>query len=424
VAFKISPGVSLKGLFRSPLYSNALYLMMANIANAIFGFIFWIIVARFYGPGDVGLASAIISAASLLVMLSGLGLNTGLIRFLQSSDSPNKLVNSCFSIAGLVSLLTASIFILGLGLWSPALLFVRQDPLYLAIFILLVPICAFSGLTDSSFVASRRAGFALAKNLVFNILRLSLPIVLAGFFHSFGIFGSWGIAIALAAAAGVFLFLPRVRPGYRPQFAIDRRTVSALMHFSFLNYLGDLFWSVPVYILPVLVVNILSPEDNAYFFMAWAINGILTMIPGTVSTSLLAEGSHEEAKMGQHIRRSLALTFGLLIPAVLLVCLLADKILLLYGNLYSQNAAALLRVLAVSSLFQAVNSLYFATVRVARNMRPLILMSALVAIVTLALAVALLPGLGIAGGGIAWLASQGVIALAVIGLQIKKRWSR
>jgi len=40
--------------------------MAANAAAALLGFIFWIIVARFYSPEDVGLASAAIAALGLL----------------------------------------------------------------------------------------------------------------------------------------------------------------------------------------------------------------------------------------------------------------------------------------------------------------------------------------------------------------------
>ena len=55
----------LKRLFHIPLYSNALYLMITSAASALLGFIFWIIVARFYTPEDVGLASAAMAAIAI-----------------------------------------------------------------------------------------------------------------------------------------------------------------------------------------------------------------------------------------------------------------------------------------------------------------------------------------------------------------------
>ena len=84
----------IKSLLRIPLYLNAAYLMLANLANALFGFVFWIIAARLYTAEAVGVASAILSAASLLTMLSSLGLGYGLIRFLKSSNNPTILINS------------------------------------------------------------------------------------------------------------------------------------------------------------------------------------------------------------------------------------------------------------------------------------------------------------------------------------------
>ena len=72
----------LRQLFHIPLYSNAIYLIIANAATALLGFFFWIAVTRFYTPEDVGLASATIAAMWLVVSLSRLGLEMGLVRFL------------------------------------------------------------------------------------------------------------------------------------------------------------------------------------------------------------------------------------------------------------------------------------------------------------------------------------------------------
>ena len=108
----------LKRLWHIPLYSNALYLMIARVGAPLLGFAFWIRVARFYSPQDVGLASASIAAMMLLAAFSHLGLGVGLIRFLpHSGKSANSMINTCFTIGTLTSIVVTFIFMAGLGSW-------------------------------------------------------------------------------------------------------------------------------------------------------------------------------------------------------------------------------------------------------------------------------------------------------------------
>jgi O-antigen/teichoic acid export membrane protein len=411
----------LKDVLETPLYANAIYLMLGNVSNSIFGFVFWIMVARLYTAEEAGIGSAIISAAGLLTMLAGLGFGYGLIRFLKSSKDPNKLINTSFTLTALVALAATAIFILGIQVWSPSLKILRTNGPYLVVFLVFVPISALSALIDSSFVAGRKAGFVLARNIIFNVLRISLPFIFLAVAQSFGIFGSWSSAAIVAFLAGILLFLPRSQPHYRPFPSIDRKAISEILHFSFRNYLGDLFWTTPALILPLLVVNVLDAKSNAYFYMAWAINGILSMIPSTVATSLFAEGSNEEAKLEQHIWRSLKMVFLLLIPAVISVELLADKLLLLFGRTYADNATTLLRVLAVAAFPLAINVVYFGVRRVQKKMTEVILLSIAAGVVTIGVSRLLLPGTGIAGIGIAWLISQSSIAVWIIVNWLRQR---
>lgn len=412
----------LKQLFHVSFYANALYLLIANIVIAVVGFVFWIIAARFYSPEDVGLASAAISATLLLGMLATLGLGFGLIRFLSSSGrDANSMINSCFTLGGLASVVVAFIFLSGLSLWSPSLLFIRQDPIYLAGFVISTIAYTLWILTDQAFVAERRAGFVLAKSLIASLLKLPLPILLAAFFHSFGIFASWGVSLCVALLLCIFLFLPRVQRGYRPFLTVNKEAVNDILHFSFANYLGGLFWSAPALILPLMVVNLLGAKANACFYIAWAIGAMLMMIPSAASTSLFAEGSYEEEGLGVNLWRSLKLVSFILVPAVTLTLAFADKLLLFFGTLYSETATTLLRILAISTFPLAINALYIGVKIVEKKLRLIVCLTASVAAVTIGLAYLLLPRMGINGAGIAWLAIQGAIALVIM-VSFLKKW--
>jgi len=412
----------LKQLFRVSLYSNAAFLLIANAVGALLGFVFWIIVTRVYPPEDVGLASAVIAAVGLLAMLSHLGLGMGLIRFLpHSGKNANSMINTTFTIGTLTSVTAAFIFIAGLGFWSPALVFLRQNPIYFVAFVVFSNASTLWMLVGEAFVAERRAGFVLAKDLISSLLRLPLPIVLVAFFHSFGIFASWGISLGVALLLSVFLFLPRAQPGYRPLFAFNRGIVNDMLHFSFANYLSVLFWSAPSMILPIIVINLLGAELQAYSYIAWAMAGVFTMIPEAISTSLFAEGCHDEETLGLNTWRSLKMTFLILVPAVILIAAIADKLLLLFGGSYSENATGLLRILAISAIPVTINVVYLAIKRVEKNLKIIVGLTIFIAIATLALSYVLLPMMGINGAGIAWLITQTAIALVIVAALFKRR---
>ena len=52
----------IKSLLRVPLYSNSIYMVLADAVGALFGFVFWVVASRLYSTEAVGVCSALISA--------------------------------------------------------------------------------------------------------------------------------------------------------------------------------------------------------------------------------------------------------------------------------------------------------------------------------------------------------------------------
>ena len=406
----------LRGQLRSPLYRNALFLMTNNLMTGASGLIFWLVAARwFYQTEEVGLASAAISAMQLLGLFATLGLDYALIRYLPGSGKgANALVNSCLTISGVAAVFVSLIFIAGLDLWSPALLFLRRDPVFLSAFVVLTVGWTFHMLGGKIFVAWRRAGYTLGEGILFNLFRVGLVVLLASFFGVFGLFAAWGLAATLAIAIGILRFLPRVQAGYRPLPAIRRDVISKVVHFSAANYATALFWFAPSFILPIMVLNRLGAEETAYFYIAWAISRFLFSIGISVSFSLFAEGSHDKRKLAHDTKRSLVFTIAVIVPAAVVVALLGDRVLHVFSPAYAEHATGLIRILAVSALPLSLNHIFFGVKRVEMKMGSVVLLNALIAAGTLALSWVLLPSMGITGVGIAWLSSQSVVAIVVI----------
>lgn len=412
----------LKALYGVSLYRNAIYLILEYGATGVLGFVFWILAARFYPAEEVGLASAAIAIAGFLVSLSLLGLDYGLIRFLPNSgERANALVNSCLTIGGLAAIVSSLIFLAGLNIWSPDLIFLWQNPLLLGTFVVLVVAYLLYAQLHNVFVAQKRAEFGLWQSIIQGVIKLALIVFLATSVYGFGILASYGIGWALAVVVGLLFFLPRLQSGYRPSFTIRKGAVNEMVHYSLSNYVAGLINKVPISILPLIVLGLLGAEQNAYFYVAFAvIGGGLNAIPASISLSLFAEGSHNEKGLGQYVRRSLKFSFLILVPLVILIFVIGDKILLLFGNVYSEEATKLLWILAVSSLPLTVNTIYFFKKRVEREMKSVIGLTALTVVIVMGLSYFLLPIMGIIGAGIGWLAGNGVVTLVIIGGLLKK----
>lgn len=410
----LSSRKSLREQLLVPLYRNALYLIADRVEMAIIGFVFWIIAARFYTVETVGLASAIISATMLLTHFALLGMDYAIIRFLPNAGKDfNSMINSSFIITGLAALVLALLFIAGVGLWVPEILFLRENPALLCAFVLFTASATLYAFLERVFVAGRRAVFTLVQGTVLNVLRLILIVVFANLFAAFGIYGAWWISLTAAFTISVFLFLPRVQTGYRPRPEIRLKVLKNLIRFSLTNYLASLLWFVTIFALPLMVVNRLGVEENAYFYIAWQLANVLFAISISISFSLLAEGSHDEEKLGRNTRRSLVFTFAMVLPAVLLILLFGDRILSIFGSVYAENSVGLLRIAALSAIPVSFNQVYFSVKRVEMKMKSVIAVNAFTTVGTLVLSSILLRPMGITGAGVAWLSMHMVAALVV-----------
>jgi len=404
----------LKGVIATPLYGNAFYLMLSAATTSLLGFFFWVIVARFYTEAAVGFSSAIISAISLLAIISQVGLDISLVRFLPHSESSQDLINSCYTLGGLISLVLAGVFLVGLGFWSPALAFVRQSAIFASAFIVFTVLWTLSNLVNFTFVARRRANFMLYGGIIFSMLKLLLPILFVLFFHAFGIVASWGIALTVALAISVFRFLPRVQDSYKPVPTLRFSLLKDVWRYSGGNYVANLFMVCPASLLPLMVVNVLGAEQNAYFYIGWMIAGMLFAIPASISTSLLAESSHFEDKLKENVGRSLKFAYLLLIPAVIVLILVSKWMLLVFGQSYSANTLHLFWILSLSSLPAAFSYIYTGILQVAGRVKELMALWGLIVLAVLLVSYFIMPAVGIIGIGYAWLGAQTVAAIYVL----------
>jgi O-antigen/teichoic acid export membrane protein len=371
------------------------------------------LVARFYTVAEVGAAAAVISAMNLLAALSLVGLGDAIIRFLPKAEKPRELINSCLTVSGVLALALAAVFIAGMGIWSPALVSLRENNASIAAFLFIVLIFTASGLLDSVFVAGRRAEFVLYKNTSASLIKMPLAVLLAFSFRGFGIAGSQGIAAAVAFIFSLVFLVPKVQKHYRFIPAVNFGVARNVMSYSAGIYFTSIVDIVSNQFLSIMVANILGSEPNAYFYMTWMIANLLFAIPAAASLSLFAEGAHFENEMAGKVREALRFTLVLMVPAIIMTLLLAGFLLGLFGAAYAENGSLLLRILALSGIFACINSIYGSILRVKNNLKEIQVLVVIKAVVLMAGGYFILPITGIVGIGYVWVALQGIISVYV-----------
>ena len=397
------------------LYANSFFLIATSAANAVLGFGFWAVAARLYSAEAVGLISALLSAGGFLAFAANLGLGQGLIRYLSSARSGvSKLINSCFTLAGVVSVAAGLIFLAGIRVWSPNLDFVRGDIRYSMTFMVFLVSTTLFSLFSDTYLAFRRADFTFFQAMGNGLIKLALVAILSAYFGVYGIIASWTVALIVLVLVGLVFFFPRLQPGYRPVPALPQAADKEILRFAFGTYLSAGFGSLPGWILPVLVLNIAGSQSNAYFYMGWAFANFLFAIPSAAANSLFAESSRHQKDLYVNIKKSVRFILMLALPAALILALAGGKLLLVFGREYSEQSTRLLWLLIPSILPMSVNALYGALAKVQKKIRTVIWISAANASGTLILAYALLPRMGILAPGLAWLVSQTAVAMFLL----------
>jgi O-antigen/teichoic acid export membrane protein len=401
----------IRALFRDSLLKNAFYLMATNLTNLILGFVFWVIAARYYSPNDVGTISAVLSSMFLIAMISSLGFPTSLVFYLpRDGKNAGRMINSCIIASIAASIVFSSIYISGIDIWTPALGSMFGSLEYNIIFMAVTIFSTVSSLISGSFTAGRRASFHMTKETLFGSVKI-LPLALLSGFGAMGIFLSWGIGLVFALILG-FILLSIVWKGYLPRLALDP-IIKSMAGYSAWNYLAGIFNALPRLVLPIMIVNLISPESTGFFFIAMMVAGLLYGIPQSISSSLLAETS-DGGELWDKVGRAIRFNAALVLPGFLLFVFFGKFVLNLFNPSYAQNASTTLIILATASLPLSVNNIFTGVRNSQKKVKSVVKINFAISVITLSLAVPFMSMWGIDGAAGAFLLANTAAAIAVI----------
>lgn len=374
-----------------PLLRNSLFIMLTSVSTAFVGFLFWLVAARLYTQEDVGIATAIISAMGLLVLISRLGFDQSIIRFFPKCDK-DRALGTVLLITTAFSLILGGVFVATAGYWVPDLQIVTTFAPFFLIVLAANMITVFIG---TSFIAVRKGDYYFLQGLSFGSrLIFLLPLSILG---TLGIFTSFGLSFIVAL---VISFVLLFRFGVRWK-GIDLGFIRESFHFSMAGYFSLLFMTAPQLILPLIVMGILGPAETAQYYIVYAVISILFFVPSSFAHSLFVEGSHGEA-LKESVLRALAGTYAIVIPIVLLLLVFGNLILGLIGPAYAEGVD-LLRVMALSGIFLCVCETFLAIRKIQDDIKSLFYFSLVLSVLILGLSVVMLLRFGLIGVGYAWL---------------------
>jgi O-antigen/teichoic acid export membrane protein len=403
------------------LFRNSVYLMMSTAVMAGFGFIFWIIAARIYTPSEIGFATALISATTLLSTFGMLGFNNALIRYLPKSKKPNVTINTAIILVSLATILLSCVYLLGIRHFGPAFSSLTSSPTYIGLFLLFMVLVSINTLTDSVFIAYRASKYNVIVYTFFGLVKIALPLVLVGF-------GAYGIFFAYTGSVVVSFLLSfyfmRKHFNYRFGWNMEKATAQSMGKFSMATYLSSFLSGLPVLVMPTLIVSKLGTVEAAYFYMASTITTLLYVIPHATTQALLAEGSHDEKGIMSFVKGASKLISILLLPAILVLVLGGHFVLLIFGKSYADHSASLLSIMAITGIFLSINMLGSTIMKVRHQMKQLLAVNFGYLVVTILLTLLLLDRHGVLGAAWALMGGQIFICLeylVLIYLQRPKR---
>jgi O-antigen/teichoic acid export membrane protein len=387
------------------------------IASAI-GLAFWVLAAHHYSMAVVGRNSVAVLVLMFIGGAAQLNLASALVRFLPGAGRrTSRLVASTYAVSAAVAIVLATGFLLLVPHVVPELNFLVANRWLAVWFVLSSAVWAVFVLEDGALTGLRRTPWVPVENAGFSILKVVLVIPLA-VVSGAGIVVSWTVAaICTVIPTNLLLFgraIPRHVRQAQPGTSV---TFDELRRFVPYDYLGSLCWLAATSLLPLVVIARVGASTSASFSLAWIIAYSLYLVSINLGSSLVAETSTDPTTLHQACRRVRIHLLKVLGPCVAVVVIGAPLLLRLMGSAYATEGTTLLRLLAISALPFIFTATAISAYRTRCDTRPVAVVNAAMLTMVAVLSLVLLPTMGIAGVGVAWVVAQTTTAVVLVAIE-------
>jgi O-antigen/teichoic acid export membrane protein len=191
---------------------------------------------------------------------------------------------------------------------------------------------------------------------------------------------------------------------------VSAEATRGIRRFTVGTYIADLIGSLPLMLLPLIILARFGAAQNAYWYTAMAGATLLRSLPGSVSQALLAEAVHRPEARRALVRKAALLITAIMIPAVVVAYVAAPLGLALLGHHYETGSLVTLRLLIVAAGLSCVNYLAGTILYLAKWTFAIAAINVVNTIIVLGLAVSWAHG----ASGVAWAWMIGEIAYVLM----------
>jgi O-antigen/teichoic acid export membrane protein len=349
------------------IFSNAGSLIGTMGITSALGFVYWWLAARTFPAQEVGIASASISAMTLLGTIGVMGLGTLLITELpRQPTQTGSLISTAILVVSVVGGCIGLAFVRIAPQLSANFQPVSANLFTILLFGLGVSLTSITQVLDQATIGLLLGRVQFWRNGVFTLGKLIVLWLLSRWAvgtGGMGIYSAWtlGSIISLLALGGWVL---RKKEHSGQSYWPRRTLLSKLGRAALQHHLLNLALAAPILILPVMVTVVLSAQANAWFYMSWMIANFLFVVPGALTMVLHAINSAQQNTLRYKARVTLGLSFAVSIAVNGVLLLGAPLVLNLFGHTYALQAAWALRILALGAFPLVIKNHYIAICRI------------------------------------------------------------
>lgn len=331
--------------------------MISSGGTAAIGVVFWGVATHLASATVVGKATAEIAAMLLLASLAQLSFGSIFERFLPIAG---KLTHSFVKRAYVMCVaygFVLSVAYLAFGFGHS---FLSPSFGWRALFVAAVVLWTIFALQDSVMIGLRASKWVAVENIFYSVAKLALLPLCVFISSTEGIFLAWiSPVIVTIVAVTWYLFRKRIPehiaaggaaeslPSTKDLFILAGAQYAALLTTVFMPSL-----------ITLIVIQRLGPVANAHYYLPAMISSSLGLFFLSIARSFLVEASHEPHALRLHANSAIRALVAVLVPSVVLGFIFTPEFLRVFGASYAAHGSALMRMLLISLVGNAVMIFY------------------------------------------------------------------
>jgi len=352
------------------LFTNAGSLMGTTVVTSGLGFVYWWLAARSATPEAVGQASAAVAAMTLIGTIGMFGMGTMLISELPRMTTRRwNLISTCLLLAGSAATVGGLGYVLLASVAVPGLRGALGPPAATVLLVFGITLNAITLVLDEAMIGLLAGPLQLLRNVYFavgKLLLLGLLVLLPVTITGSQLLLTWVAGAVLSVALLSFAVRRRrMVSSLRPIPAMLRGKARLAFDHNLLN----MALYLPRASLPLVVTAVLTTRDTAAFYTAYMVMAFVAMIPANIALTLFAVASGDRAALRSKVRMGLLISFGLGVPASLVLVFAAHPIMSIFGAEYAVTAGDTLALLALAYVPMVFQQFFLAISRVLGRVR-------------------------------------------------------